>query len=69
MEFSGADLQNLRLIKKLTQEGVAAKLGFTQQYYSKLEKKERIDTAIIEKILLCLNATKEDLHVLKQLGG
>jgi len=69
MEFSGTDLQNLRLVKKLTQEGVAAKLGFTQQYYSKLEKKEIIDPAIVEKILYCLNATKEDLHLLKQLGG
>lgn len=69
MEFSGADLQNLRLIKKLTQEGIATKLGFTQQYYSKLEKKEIVDTAIIEKILHCLNATKEDLYLLKQLGG
>lgn len=69
MEFSGTDLQNLRLIKKLTQEGVAAKLGFTQQYYSKLEKKERIDITTVEKILHCLNATKEDLRVLKQLGS
>lgn len=67
MEFSGADLQNLRLIKKLTQEGVAAKLGFTQQYYSKLEKKELIDITIVEKILACLNATKEDLTAIKQL--
>lgn len=67
MEFSGTDLQTLRLIKKLTQEGVATKLGFTQQYYSKLEKKEVIDIAIVEKILACLNATKDDLTALKQL--
>lgn len=68
MEFSGTDIQNLRLIKKLTQGGVATKLGFTQQYYSKLEKKEVIDIAIVEKILACLNATKEELNALKRLG-
>lgn len=67
MEFSGTDLQNLRLIKKLTQGGVATKLGFTQQYYSKLEKKELIDIEIVKRVLHCLHATMEDLKTLKQL--
>ena len=64
----GEKLKMLRMIKGFPQNGVAKKLGITQQAYSKLEKQsKKIPLFRIEEILKTLNCSNEDFKKVEKL--
>jgi transcriptional regulator with XRE-family HTH domain len=58
----GENVKRLRIKRGLTQEQLAEKSGFTQQYLSDLEKGKRNPTIVsIYELALALDATHLDL--------
>ena len=62
--YSGEAIRKLRLLKGLSQKGVAVELGITQQAYSKLEKKEKIPERKFLLVSKTLGYSIEELYTL-----
>jgi transcriptional regulator with XRE-family HTH domain len=62
---SGRTLKKLRLLKNFTQQQIAARLGISQQAYSKLEKQNSVDRERLEKILSLLKSSYKELEDIK----
>jgi len=54
------------MLKGLSQDGIAKKLGLTQQSVSKLESKEKIDQDRFLQILKAIGCTGNDLEDISQ---
>lgn len=61
----GNIIKSLRLLKGLSQKGVAKKLGISQQAYSKIESRSRISAQRIEAILKIININKCEISTLE----
>ncbi len=58
----GEKIKHLRMIKGYSQKGIAKKLGFTQQAYSKMENRQmKIDDARMKEILKAMQCSGEEL--------
>ena len=57
----GQQVKLLRNIKQINQTIISRKLGISQQAYSKIEKRQYIDSICLQKILRALNSTQEEL--------
>lgn len=61
----GEYLKKLRLLKGLNQNGVAKKLGITQQAYSKMETHANIDEMKLMEIVKAMGCTERELEMVK----
>ncbi|MBS1946827.1 MAG: helix-turn-helix transcriptional regulator [Bacteroidetes bacterium] len=64
--YSGETIKLMRLMKGLSQNGVAKKLGISQPAYCKLEKRRKVNRAHLEKILSIIKCSKEELEEIKK---
>lgn len=65
--YTGEKLRLLRLLKGHKQRFVADQLGISQQAYSKMEKKEKINDQLLKEIIQCMNCTPEDIDILEKI--
>ena len=63
--YTGETLKKLRLLKGFNQNGIAKKMGITQQAYSKLEKSSRIDEQKFKSLLKMLQCSDKDFEWIK----
>ena len=64
---SGEKLRLLRLLKGYKQQFVADKLGISQQAYSKLEKKEKINESLLKEIFQHLHCSHEEIDMVERI--
>jgi transcriptional regulator with XRE-family HTH domain len=65
--YTGETLKHLRLLKDLSQKGIAKKLGISQPAYSKLEKRKKVSPERLEKIMDILKCSSEEINVVKRI--
>ncbi len=63
---SGETLKHLRLLKDLSQKGIANKLGISQPAYSKIEKKKNINDKQLKRILLIMHCDSRDIDLVEK---
>lgn len=61
MHIYGETLRLFRTMKKLTQYGVASRMGISQQDYSKWENREIISDQFLQRFLEAMECSKEEL--------
>ena len=64
---SGTTLKMLRTLKGFTQQQVADKLTISQQAYSKMERQQWIENKIIDKVLLLMNYSKQEMEEIRRI--
>ena len=63
--YSGEVLKKLRLLKGLNQNGVAKKLGITQQAYSKIENNGSMDEKKFLQIIKSIDCSDRELEIVR----
>jgi transcriptional regulator with XRE-family HTH domain len=64
---TGETLKHLRLVKGLSQKGIAKKLGISQPAYSKIEKRKKINDALLNRILLIMRCVANDIETVQKI--
>lgn len=59
---TGHLIRLLRLVRGMNQKGMAAKMGISQQAFSKLEKQASIQSCTLHKMLQALSITADDFQ-------
>ena len=62
---SGELLKKIRLLKGLNQNGIAKKLGITQQAYSKLEQHDEIDEKKFRQLIKIIGCSDKEVELIK----
>jgi len=62
----GEVLKAIRILKNLSQEGVAKSLGISQQMYSKYERATELNNAFLPRILEALKSNIEEFEFVKK---
>jgi transcriptional regulator with XRE-family HTH domain len=63
--YTGETLKKIRLLKGLNQNGIARKMGITQQAYSKIEKNGVIDERKFLHIMKIIGCSNKELDIVK----
>jgi transcriptional regulator with XRE-family HTH domain len=64
--YSGDTLKHLRLLKDLSQKGIANKLGISQAAYSKIEKRKNINDWQLNRILAIMHCDLNDIDLVQK---
>lgn len=63
--YSGETLKMIRLLKGLNQNGIAKKLGITQQAYSKIENNGSMNEKKFMQIVKSIDCTERELEIVR----
>ena len=63
--YSGEVLKKIRLLKGLNQNGIAKKLGITQQAYSKLENSSRLNENKFMQVTKAIDCSDKELEIVR----
>ena len=63
--YTGEVLKKIRLLKGLNQNGIAKKLGITQQAYSKIENNGGLDEKKFSQIIKAIGCSDKELEIVR----
>jgi transcriptional regulator with XRE-family HTH domain len=63
--YNGEFLKKIRLLKGFNQNGIAKKMGISQQAYSKIEKNGAIDERKFRHIINAIGCSDKELEIVK----
>jgi transcriptional regulator with XRE-family HTH domain len=63
--YSGELLKKIRLLKGFNQNGIAKKLGITQQAYSKLENSGRLQENKFMRVTKAIGCSDQELKIVR----